>query len=204
MVLDLIKNRMVKGLHTDLLAAWVIELFRGPPRGGQQLYFAYPSAPDPFFKVSKAPFLTIRVATPWGHPVKHRLTGRANTGGSCSTLVGISQKGSPERCRFWFFPFFSVFFLFSVFFRFFRFHFSPFCLFFSGSDFFRFLPFSSVFFPFSSVSFSEINGETPFARPLLRNPDLAISSCGFSSLDRVNTLSCYTLALFQNRREVEG
>ena len=54
-----------------------------------------------------------------------------------------------------------------------------------ASDFFRFLPFSSVFFrffrvffpfssvffrflPFSSVSFSEKNGETPFARPLFQ------------------------------------
>ena len=54
--------------------------------------------------------------------------------------------------------------------------------------FFRFLPFSSVFFrflpvffrflPFFSVSFCfypfhfQKKGETPFARPLLRNPDL--------------------------------
>ena len=75
-------------------------------------------------------------------------------------LLGVSQKGSPERCRFRFFlfffrflPFFSVF---SVFFRFFRFF-----------PFFRFL----LFF---SISFSEKkNGEIPFARPLLRNPDFA-------------------------------
>ena len=72
-----------------------------------------------------------------------------------SSWLGVSQKGSPERCRFRFFPFF-----------------------------FRFLPFFSVFFlvffPFSSV-FSVFfrlfrfifrkNGEIPFARPLLRNPD---------------------------------
>ena len=50
-----------------------------------------------------------------------------------------------------------------------------------SSVFFRLLPFSSVFFrfffpfsSFSSVSCSEKkkNGETPFARPLLRNPDI--------------------------------
>ena len=48
------------------------------------------------------------------------------------------------------------------------------------SDFFGFfpcfLPFFFVFLPFSvffrfSVSFTEENGETPFARPLLRNPE---------------------------------
>ena len=62
-------------------------------------------------------------------------------------------------------PIFSVFFrflpFFSVFFRFFPFF--PCFL----SVFFRFFPFSSV----CSVSFSEKNGETPFARPLLRNPE---------------------------------
>ena len=141
--------------------------------------------------------------------------------------IGVSQKGSPERCRFRFFPFFSVFFrffpffsvfslfsfrflpffpfssvcsvffpFFSFFFRFFpffsvSFRFFPFLLFFRVpifsvfsvffpfssvffpflSVFFRFLPFFSVFFRFFSVSFSEKNGETPFARPLLRNPE---------------------------------
>ena len=42
-------------------------------------------------------------------------------------FINVSQKGSPERCRFRFFPFSSVFFrffpFFSVFFRFFPFHF---------------------------------------------------------------------------------
>ena len=31
---------------------------------GRQLYFTFPSAPDPLFQASKAPFLTLRVATP--------------------------------------------------------------------------------------------------------------------------------------------
>ena len=34
-----------------------------PPRG-RQLYFAVQSAPDPLFKASKGPFLTLRVASP--------------------------------------------------------------------------------------------------------------------------------------------
>ena len=41
-----------------------IEFFRRRPRGGRQLYLTSPRAPDPFFKASKAPFLTLRVATP--------------------------------------------------------------------------------------------------------------------------------------------
>ena len=57
-----------------------------------------------------------------------------------------------------FFPFSSVFSLFS----------------------FRFLPFFSVFFPFFSVSFSEKNGETPFARTLLRNADETVLSKQYS------------------------
>ena len=72
---------------------------------------------------------------------------------------GVSKKGSEERCRFRFFfrllPFSSVFFRF----------------------FLVLFLFSSVFFPFLSISFSEKNGETPFARPLLRNPE----SCKISS-----------------------
>ena len=81
--------------------------------------------------------------------------------------------------RFFLFPFFSVFFRFFPFLLFFRvaifpffsvfssvfFHFFPFPFF---LFFFRFLPF---FFRFFSVSFSAKNGETPFARPLLRNPE---------------------------------
>ena len=70
-------------------------------------------------------------------------------------------------------PFFFVFFPFSsVFFRFFLVFFpfsSVFSLFFSV--FFRFLPFFSVFFRFFPFHFQKKNGETPFARPLLRNAD---------------------------------
>ena len=67
-------------------------------------------------------------------------------------MVGVSQKGSPERCRFRFFPFF-----FSVFFRFLPFS-SVFSLF-----FFRF------FFPFHFQKKKKKRGdtvrETPFAKP---------------------------------------
>ena len=35
---------------------------------GRQLAFTFPSAPDPLFKASKAPFLTLRVATLSGAP----------------------------------------------------------------------------------------------------------------------------------------
>ena len=80
---------------------------------------------------------------------------------------GVSQKGSPERCRCRFFPFFPVFF-----------HLFPFL---------SFLPFSSVFsifFRFFPFHFQKKNGETPFARPLLRNPDNCLCAkclCAFSS-----------------------
>ena len=51
------------------ISRFFIEFFRGRPRRGRQLYFTFPGAPDPLFKASKAPFLTLRVATPsWGHP----------------------------------------------------------------------------------------------------------------------------------------
>ena len=83
-------------------------------------------------------------------------------------FIGISQKGSPERCRFRFFPFSSVFFCF-FFFRFLPFpFFSPFWLFFFG---FRFFPFFlSVFFCFFPFHiFKQKPGdtvrETPFAKP---------------------------------------
>ena len=46
-------------VHTVLQAA--------PPRG-RQLHFTFPSAPDPLFKASRAPFLTLRVATSLGAP----------------------------------------------------------------------------------------------------------------------------------------
>ena len=35
-------------------------VFRGHPRWGRQLYFTCPSAPDPLFEASKAPFLALR------------------------------------------------------------------------------------------------------------------------------------------------
>ena len=43
-------------------------VLQGAPPRGRQLYFTFPSAPDPLFKASKAPFLTLRVATPSGAP----------------------------------------------------------------------------------------------------------------------------------------
>ena len=41
---------------------------QGAPPRGRQLYFTFPSAPDPLLKASKAPFLTLIVATPSGAP----------------------------------------------------------------------------------------------------------------------------------------
>ena len=86
-------------------------------------------------------------------PAPSSLPERVQTlAGMDRTLFGVSQKGSPERCRFRFFPFF----LFSSFFPFFLVFF-PF-----SSVFFRFLPFVPFlsvfsvffrFFPFFSVSF---------------------------------------------------
>ena len=46
-------------------------VLQGSPPRGRQLYFTSPSASDPLFKASKAPFLTLRVTTRRGHPVKH-------------------------------------------------------------------------------------------------------------------------------------
>ena len=43
-------------------------VLQGAPPRGRQLYFNFPSAPDPLFKAPKAPFLTLRVATPSGAP----------------------------------------------------------------------------------------------------------------------------------------
>ena len=79
------------------------------------------------------------------------------------SLVGISQKGSPERCRF---RFLSIFFRF-LFSSFFPFPFFLFLLFFQVPFFFVF----SFLFPFSSVSLSEKKKrgdtirETLFAKP---------------------------------------
>ena len=91
---------------------------------------------------------------------------------SCShTCLGISQKGSPERCRFRVFPFFSVVFLFSVF--------CPFPLLFLFGCFFR-VPIFSKFFRclrFFSVFFRFIFRKTGRHRsrdPFLRNPDCLV------------------------------
>ena len=43
-------------------------VLEGAPPRGRQLYFTFPSAPDPLFRTLKAPFLTLRVATPSGAP----------------------------------------------------------------------------------------------------------------------------------------
>ena len=43
-------------------------VLQGAPPRGRQLYFTFPSAPDPLFKALKAPFLTLRVVTPSGAP----------------------------------------------------------------------------------------------------------------------------------------
>ena len=82
---------------------------------------------------------------------------------------GISQKGSPERCRFRLFPFVSVFFfppLFSIFFCFLPFPSFPLFSFIG----FRFFLFSFFLFSFSSVSFQKKRmgdtvRETTFAKP---------------------------------------
>ena len=48
-----------KNAEKNRSLATFIEFFKGRPR-----YFSFPSAPDPLFKGSKAPFLTLRVAAP--------------------------------------------------------------------------------------------------------------------------------------------
>ena len=68
---------------TNFLAqiSWQARIHRalqGAPPTGRQLYFTFPSAPDPFFKVSKAPFLTLRVATPSGAARQAPLEGYRN------------------------------------------------------------------------------------------------------------------------------
>ena len=56
-------------LHESLaIKASLHRALQGAPPTGRQLYFTFPSAPDLFFKASKAPFLTLRVATPSGAP----------------------------------------------------------------------------------------------------------------------------------------
>ena len=53
-------------MRTDPRSGFPMEL--GAPEGATTL-LCFPSAPDPLFKASEAP-----VATPAGHPVKHRLS----------------------------------------------------------------------------------------------------------------------------------
>ena len=43
-------------------------VLQGAPPRRRQLYFTFPSAPDPFSKASNPPFRTLRVATPSGAP----------------------------------------------------------------------------------------------------------------------------------------
>ena len=54
------KSRIASDLNHRVL--------QGAPPRGRQLYFVFSSVPDPLFKASKAPFLTLRVATPSGAP----------------------------------------------------------------------------------------------------------------------------------------
>ena len=97
--------------------------------------------------------------------------------------IGVSQKGSPERCRFRFFPFSSVFSVFSLFsFRFLLFVSVFFRL-------FRFFPFFSRFLPFFffSVSLSERGDtvpETRFAKPRFETSRLKFSSLKIENFDR--------------------
>ena len=53
----------------DMLAPSINHrVLQGAPLRERQLYFTFSSAPNPSFKASKAPFLTLRVATPSGAP----------------------------------------------------------------------------------------------------------------------------------------
>ena len=52
-----------------------IDFFRGRPRGGGQLYFTFPSAPDPLSQSVKSTLSYLKSCNPvGGTPVKHRLT----------------------------------------------------------------------------------------------------------------------------------
>ena len=50
-------------------------VLQGAALRGRQLYFIFPTPPDPLVKASKAPFLTLRVATPSGAPRQAPLAG---------------------------------------------------------------------------------------------------------------------------------
>ena len=53
---DFWSNWMVRVGHSSVYH----RVLQGAPLRERQLYFTFPSAPDPLFKVSKAPFLTLR------------------------------------------------------------------------------------------------------------------------------------------------
>ena len=82
----------------DCKVWYIIEFFRGRPRGARQLYFTFPSAPDPFFKTSKAPCLALRVATPSGAPLQAplELSALPSPRRVCCKLACRRVKRSPE------------------------------------------------------------------------------------------------------------
>ena len=71
------------------------EFFKGAPgRAATLLHF--PSAPDPLFKVSKAPFLASRDATPSGAPRRAPLDSASSERKSYS-LCGVSLRLDPRE-----------------------------------------------------------------------------------------------------------
>ena len=60
------------------------KFLQGAPLRGRQLYFTFPSAPDPLFKASKSTLSELQPRR--GHPVKHRLNKRLGQK-SCRTKV---------------------------------------------------------------------------------------------------------------------
>ena len=72
----------------------------GAPEGATSLLH-FSSAPDPLFKASKAPFLTLRVATPSGAPRQVPLDFRSGATSEC-TLVPVFVPGEhPPKPPFW-------------------------------------------------------------------------------------------------------
>ena len=71
------------------------KVLQGAPPRGRQLCFTFPGAPDPLFKASKAPFLTLRVATTrGGHPVKDCLRALGS-----AKLFALANRGPTKRIR---------------------------------------------------------------------------------------------------------
>ena len=71
MVACSLQKQMRKKISGSLFACGRVKCHRalqGAPLRGRQLYFTFPGALDPLFKASKAPFLTLRVATLSGAP----------------------------------------------------------------------------------------------------------------------------------------